>query len=67
MSRDIVVIFSETILYSPFVPPDWESIVLYWKTSKQNKNPGQLLNTAAVIAIRKQNLPLVFNICTKGQ
>lgn len=62
-----MVIFSETILYSPFVPPDWESIVLYWKTSKQNENPGQHQSTAAVIAIRKQNLPLSFNIYTKGQ
>lgn len=67
MSTDIVVIFSETILCSPFVPCDWESIVLYWKTSKQNENPGQCLSTAAVIAIRKQNLPLAFNIYTKGQ
>lgn len=53
MSKDIVVIFAETILYSPFVPPDWESMLLYWKTNKRNEKQGKLLSTAVCIAIGK--------------
>lgn len=52
-SKDIVVTFTDTILYSPFVPPDWGSIVLYWKTNKQNENLRKLLSTATCIAIGK--------------
>lgn len=53
VSKDIMVIFAETILYSPFVPPAWESIVLYWKTNKQNESSGKLLGIAACIAAGK--------------
>jgi len=53
VSKDIVVIFTEAILYSPFVPPDWESIGLYWKTNKQNENLRKLLSAAVCIATGK--------------
>jgi len=54
--------FPEIVFYGPFVPPDCESILLYWKTNKQNENPRKLMSTAACTAIGKWKVPSSFSI-----